>query len=100
MRTAFFGGSFNPPHVGHFLAAAWVLCSGEVDEVWMVPCYKHAFGKALLPYEHRLAMCRLGAGLLNPERIRLSNIEEELGGAKVSNLFKRARITLSLNSSE
>ena len=80
MRTAFFGGSFNPPHIGHFLAAAWVLCSGEVEEVWMVPCYKHAFGKALLSYEHRLAMCRLGAEPLNPERVRISTIEEEMGG--------------------
>lgn len=79
MRVAFYGGSFNPPHYGHFLAAAWALCSGEIDQVWMVPCFDHAFGKTLAPYEHRIAMCRLGAKPLNPQ-LQVSTVEQELGG--------------------
>ena len=76
MRVAFFGGSFNPPHYSHFLAVAWALCSGEVDEVWMVPCGSHAFGKSLAPFHHRLAMCRLGAQHLGPH-VRLLDIESQ-----------------------
>ena len=77
MRVAFYGGSFNPPHFSHFLAATWALCTGEVDEVWMVPCYSHAFSKKLLPFEHRVAMCQIGADQIGP-KIRVCTIEEEL----------------------
>ena len=34
---AFLGGSFNPPHVGHAMAAWWVLATQPVDEVWLLP---------------------------------------------------------------
>ncbi|MEQ9073371.1 MAG: nicotinate (nicotinamide) nucleotide adenylyltransferase [Sandaracinaceae bacterium] len=56
---AVFGGSFDPPHVGHVLAAAWVLSTGEVDGLVVVPCGSHAFGKALTPFPHRLRMAEL-----------------------------------------
>lgn len=81
MRIAYYGGSFNPPHYGHFLVASWALCGGFVDQVWMVPCYQHAFGKALAPYEDRITMCELGAAGIG-ERLVVSRIEEELGGPK------------------
>ena len=32
-RVAVYGGSFNPPHVGHVLACAWALSTGEVERV-------------------------------------------------------------------
>lgn len=59
MRVALLGGSFNPPHVGHQLAAQYVHATQEVDEVWMMPAYQHPFGKALAPFEHRVRMCEL-----------------------------------------
>lgn len=36
-RIALFGGSFDPPTVGHACTARNVLNSGLVDEVWFVP---------------------------------------------------------------
>ncbi|TNE44038.1 MAG: nicotinate-nicotinamide nucleotide adenylyltransferase [Deltaproteobacteria bacterium] len=77
MRVGFYGGSFNPPHFSHFLAASWALCSGEVDEVWMVPCYQHAFGKILAPYEDRIKMCEIGASGLGPH-IKVSDCERHI----------------------
>ncbi|WP_224371443.1 nicotinate (nicotinamide) nucleotide adenylyltransferase [Hyalangium versicolor] len=59
MRVALLGGSFNPPHVGHLLAAQYVHATQEVDEVWLMPAYHHPFGKALAPFEHRVKMCDL-----------------------------------------
>ena len=59
MRVALLGGSFNPPHVGHQLAAQYVHATQEVDEVWLMPAYQHPFGKALEPFEHRVRMCEL-----------------------------------------
>lgn len=79
MRIAYFGGSFNPPHYGHFLAASWALCSGEVDRVWMTPCYQHAFGKQLVPFEDRVEMCKRGAALLSP-KIEISTVEAQFDG--------------------
>ena len=59
MRIALLGGSFNPPHVGHQLAAQYVHATQEVDEVWLMPAYQHPFGKALAPFEHRVRMCEV-----------------------------------------
>nr|HEX4314082.1 nicotinate (nicotinamide) nucleotide adenylyltransferase [Kofleriaceae bacterium] len=77
MRVAIFGGSFNPPHAAHQLVALYVLETAPVDEVWLVPAYKHPFGKSLAPYEDRVAMCELAARALGP-RAKVSRAEEEL----------------------
>jgi len=79
MEVALFGGSFDPPHVGHLLASLYVLATEPVDELWLLPVYEHAFGKPLSPWEHRLEMCRRAAALLG-ERVRICEVERELGG--------------------
>jgi nicotinate-nucleotide adenylyltransferase len=79
MRVAVFGGSFNPPHVGHQLAALWVLETAGVDELWFVPAFVHPFEKQLAPFEDRRRMCERAAGALGP-RARVSDIEARLGG--------------------
>lgn len=76
-KIGLFGGSFNPPHVAHQLVALYVLESQAVDEVWLVPTYRHAFGKDLAPFADRLAMCKLAMSPLAP-RASVSAIEEEL----------------------
>ena len=76
-RIALFGGSFNPPHIAHELAALYVLETQPVDELWFVPVYAHPFGKELATYAHRVAMCELVAHALGP-RAKVSRAEEEL----------------------
>ncbi len=56
---ALLGGSFNPPHVAHLMAAYWTLATQDVQEVWLLPAYRHPFGKDLAPFEDRVAMCEL-----------------------------------------
>lgn len=78
MRAAVFGGSFDPPHVGHVLAATWVLSTQEVDELWVIPTFEHVFGKSLTSFSHRLRMCELAFA---PVRgVEVSDIEARLGG--------------------
>jgi nicotinate-nucleotide adenylyltransferase len=59
--VALLGGSFNPPHVAHLMAAYWALATQDVSEVWLLPTWRHAFGKVLAPFEDRLRMCELAA---------------------------------------
>lgn len=73
-----FGGSFNPPHMGHTLASLWVLQTQAVDELWWMPTYQHAFGKDLASYEHRMVMCERAVADL--PRVALCDIEKRLGG--------------------
>ena len=80
MRIAVYGGSFNPPHIAHTMVASWLLWTEMVDEVWLVPVYRHAFeqthGKKLAPYSMRVQWCN-ALSTLNP-RIMCSTIEETL----------------------
>lgn len=75
-RVAFFGGSFNPPHVGHVLAVAHVLAADAVDRVLVAPVGAHVFGKDLETFEHRAAMCRLAFGDVSGSEI--STVEATL----------------------
>ena len=81
-RIAFYGGSFNPPHVGHVLGAVYALSTAPIDEVLVVPVYRHPFAKNLAPYEERLTMCRAALGWI--PRVTISTVEEELGGESLT----------------
>lgn len=73
-----FGGSFNPPHTAHVGFVRHLLgLAGPQDEVWVIPTGKHAFGKPLADFRHRMAMCRLAFEKLDP-RVRISEIEHRL----------------------
>ena len=78
MNVGIFGGSFNPPHVAHVLAATYVLSCSGVDRVVVIPTYQHPFAKALTPFEDRLEMCRRAFADL--ARVEVSALEAELGG--------------------
>ncbi|MBK7863230.1 MAG: nicotinate (nicotinamide) nucleotide adenylyltransferase [Archangiaceae bacterium] len=77
MRVALLGGSFNPPHVGHLMAAIYVrACLGD-DQVWLVPTFHHPFGKETVAYEHRVAMCEAAAAD-HASWLKVSRAESEL----------------------
>lgn len=78
-RVGILGGSFNPPHVGHSAICRWCLGQSFVDELWVIPCLEHPFGKEIAPFEHRFAMCRLAFEKLGP-RVSVLDIERKLGG--------------------
>ena len=77
MNVAFFGGSFDPPHLSHSHVVRWLVQSGEFDLVLVVPCFSHAFDKDMTPFAERVAMCGLAFGDIDP-RVRISLIESEL----------------------
>ncbi|MDD3885579.1 MAG: nicotinate (nicotinamide) nucleotide adenylyltransferase [Victivallaceae bacterium] len=77
-RTAFFGGSFDPPHAGHLGVARGALASGRTGTVCFVPAYAapHKLGRRAAPFADRLAMTeRLIAG---ESGMCVSDIEQRL----------------------
>src|SRR5438105_6527644 len=86
-EIALFGGSFDPPHVGHLLAAAYVLATEPVEELWFVPVFEHPLEKPLVgSYEHRVALCEKLAQEL--PRARVSRAELESGKARTVDLLE------------
>lgn len=61
MRLAMFGGSFDPPHVGHLLAAEDAFDSLSLDRIVFVPAATQPLkaGLTVAGADHRLAMVQL-----------------------------------------
>jgi nicotinate-nucleotide adenylyltransferase len=77
-RVAIYGGSFDPPHLGHVLSVAWALSAADIDEVWVIPTWKHAFGKAhQASFDERMTMCELAFGSFRG--VSSMDVERELG---------------------
>ncbi len=77
-EVALLGGSFNPPHVGHLMAAWYLLATEPVAEVWLLPSFRHPFGKPLAPFEDRVRMCELAAASIRGAHVCAA--EAELAG--------------------
>ena len=79
MKLGIYGGTFNPPHLGHLTSARLALDALGLDALQFVPAATPPH-KALpvgspVP-EERLAMVELAAdGLLMPKRVGVSDME-------------------------
>jgi len=78
-RVAILGGSFNPPHLAHIEICKYLLNRNLCNQVWIMPCLEHPFGKVLADYEHRLAMCRFTFQEFG-EKVWVTDIERSMGG--------------------
>lgn len=87
MKIGIFGGAFDPPHMGHVLVATYALQSTDLNEVWVVPTYKHFFGKKMSPFEARWQMC-LAAFQFSP-KIKVSDYERDQQVTCTWELFAR-----------
>lgn len=78
IRTAIFGGSFDPVHCGHVALARAVRDSGLADEVWFLvtPLNPHKQGNMLTDEGERLAMVRLA--IAREQGIEASDFEFHL----------------------
>jgi nicotinate-nucleotide adenylyltransferase len=79
VRLGIFGGTFDPPHVGHLLAAGDALELLQLDRVIFVPnSLQPLKDRPLAPAQDRAAMVR--AMLAGDNRFLVDNIEIDRGG--------------------
>ena len=84
MKIGIFGGTFNPPHLGHLEAVRTAMDVLELDKLLIIPAavppHKELPEDAPSP-EHRLAMsAKLADALLRPEQAEVSAIELDREG--------------------
>jgi nicotinate-nucleotide adenylyltransferase len=74
-RVGLFGGTFDPPHVGHLILASEAKSQLELNRVlWTVtPDPPHKQEQQITPLEHRLAMVKLA--IEDEPAFELSDIE-------------------------
>lgn len=77
MKVILFGGSFNPPHLGHLKLALKSLKFLNATELWFIPSLKSPLKEIeLVDFEHRCSMIEL---LIKPyKKLKISRIEAEL----------------------
>lgn len=79
-RLGVFGGTFDPPHLGHLAAAQDVLEALALDEVVFVPAARppHKDASELAPASVRMQMVE--AAVAGDPRYRVSDVEVRRGG--------------------
>ncbi|MDP3726817.1 MAG: nicotinate (nicotinamide) nucleotide adenylyltransferase [bacterium] len=72
MKIAILGGSFDPPHIGHYLVIKQILeIRKDIDKILLMPAFKHQWKPIQASVEDRLAMLQ---SLVN-EKTEISDIE-------------------------
>ena len=84
MKIGIFGGTFNPPHLGHLAAARTAVAVLGLDKLLIIPAaippHKELPEGTPAP-EHRLAMAaKLADALLLPEKVEVSSLELDRTG--------------------
>ncbi len=80
MKTAFFGGTFDPVHTGHLALAREVLKQGRADRILFVPAPvpPHKEVRNISAFEHRFAM--VGLAIADDPGFACSDIEKHRTG--------------------
>jgi nicotinate-nucleotide adenylyltransferase len=78
MRIGIFGGTFDPPHLGHLILAERCREAAKLDEVWFLPSYSppHKTERGVARFEHRCDMVTLA--ITGQPNFRVEPIEKEL----------------------
>ncbi len=77
--TAIFGGTFNPPHIGHYQMLKALDNRPEIEEIWLMPdkIPPHKVCDFLADDSDRIEMCRIIAYDFKKVRLCLAEFERE-----------------------
>jgi nicotinate-nucleotide adenylyltransferase len=73
--TAVFGGSFNPPHLGHAQAIHGLLKNPGVKQVLVVPSYGTPLKKVSVTFDQRMEMAQLAFSSIS--QVTVSDFEKK-----------------------
>ncbi|OUW38107.1 MAG: nicotinate (nicotinamide) nucleotide adenylyltransferase [Flavobacteriaceae bacterium TMED184] len=59
MKICLFGGTFDPPHIGHLLIAQTICEVESFDKILFIPAYTPSHKKDITPVEHRVEMVKI-----------------------------------------
>jgi nicotinate-nucleotide adenylyltransferase len=82
MHIGVLGGTFDPPHYGHFVLAEWARDQLSLERVLWVPAASppHKVGLAVTPVEHRLAMLELALAEADNPAFEVSLVDMQRPG--------------------
>lgn len=92
MKIGIFGGAFDPPHMAHVWLAGWALSACNLDKLLIVPCWGHAFGKQMSPYNARMEMCRRAFSIYDESRVQVSALEASLKSQYTVDLLRALKL--------
>ncbi|MDP6532851.1 MAG: nicotinate (nicotinamide) nucleotide adenylyltransferase [Candidatus Marinimicrobia bacterium] len=80
MKICLFGGTFDPPHIGHLLIAQTIFESEHFDKLFFIPALNppHKDSDAITPIEHRVNMLELV--IKDNPHFEISDLEVKRGG--------------------
>lgn len=82
MNIAIYGGSFDPPQIGHQMVVSHlVLNEPDLDKILVIPCFEQR-NKQLTPWIHRYEMCKEAFSWL--PNVEISQVEYYLGGESLT----------------
>lgn len=84
-KIGVFGSAFNPPTRSHQTVLEWAL--NLCDVVYVVPSYRHAFGKSMLSYPERIRLLQAFLQDLKYPRLMLWDLEPELAQAHIGPVY-------------
>jgi nicotinate-nucleotide adenylyltransferase len=80
MRIGIFGGTFDPPHVGHLLAASDAVDALALDRVVFVPAAEQPLKAGVIVAGPRDRLAMVGLAIRGDHRFVVDPIEIERGG--------------------
>ena len=77
--TAIFGGTFNPPHIGHYEMLSALEKCPQIEEIWLMPdkIPPHKVCDFLACDKDRIERCRIVAEDFKKARLCLAEFERE-----------------------
>ena len=78
MRICIFGGTFDPPHIGHLLVAQTVCEAENFDKILFMPANKPPHKKVVSGVNDRLAMLKIA--IEGNPNFEISDLEIKRGG--------------------
>ena len=99
MRICLFGGTFDPPHIGHLLVAQTVCEAEDFDKILFIPAFQPPHKRDITPVDERISMLELAVEG-NPN-FEISDVELKRKGISYTiDTVKAIKTEMSLENNE